>query len=153
MSGEKVAGTPVFAVCALADIERGGASAVSVAHRGADGEIRPLSLVLIRTRGNEVHGYINRCPHAGTWLNVGSGDFFSRDRAFLRCSRHGALFEIDSGACIEGPCRGTALEIVPVAIVDGDVCLFGIDLVDDTGPDPFNDPDPDETMEIMIQAD
>ncbi|WP_246709491.1 Rieske (2Fe-2S) protein [Bradyrhizobium sp. 6(2017)] len=80
---------------------------------------------MLRTFGNDYFGYVNRCPHDSAWLNIGSGEFFSPDRSFLRCGRHGARFEIDTGVCIDGPCNGQALEPVALTVIDGDVCLRG----------------------------
>ncbi|UTD26183.1 Rieske 2Fe-2S domain-containing protein [Bradyrhizobium sp. WD16] len=140
----------VYAICAASDIEKGAAKAFSLSRITEAGEHRPFAIFVVRTHANEVFGYVNVCPHEGKWLNFGDGEFFSRDRAFLRCGRHGALFEIDSGLCIAGDCKGQSLEPVAVTLIDGEVCLCGVPLVEDEGPDPFRDGDSDETMDIMI---
>ena len=140
--------TEVFAVCDTGSIEKGDAKAFSLSRIDEAGESRPFPIVVIRTHANDYFGYVNVCPHGGTWLNFADGEFFSRDRAFLRCGRHGALFEIDGGLCIEGDCKGKSLESIAVVVVDGDVCVCGITLAEDDGPDPFHDLD--GTMEIMI---
>jgi len=36
---------------------------------------------------------------------------------------HGALFEIDTGACVAGPCMGKALRALPVRVTQGYVML------------------------------
>jgi nitrite reductase/ring-hydroxylating ferredoxin subunit len=36
----------------------------------------------------------------------------------------GALFELGTGMCIEGPCKGRALEPVNLAVIDGDICVW-----------------------------
>ncbi|KRR17629.1 (2Fe-2S)-binding protein [Bradyrhizobium sp. CCBAU 051011] len=142
----------VFAICHADLIERGGAKGFSLSRIDESGESRPFPIVVVRTFGNAYHGYVNRCPHDGVWLNIGAGGFFSSDRAFIRCGRHGATFEIDSGFCIDGPCNGKALEPVALAVIDGEVCLCGVKLVEDKGfADPFEDSD--ETMDIMIHPD
>lgn len=139
----------VYVICATDEIERGDAKAFSLSRIDASGESRPFPIVVIRTHDNDYIGYVNACPHDGVWLNIGSGDFFTPDRAFLKCGRHGATFEIDSGLCIDGPCKGKSLQPIALAVVDGEVCLCGERLVEDDGPpDPFTDND--ETMEIMI---
>ena len=141
--------TELFAVCAADGIERGNARAFSLSRVYEAGESRPFPIVIIRTHAGDYFGYVNSCPHEGTWLNIGAGEFFSRDRAFLRCGRHGATFEIDSGLCIDGDCRGKSLEPIALAVVDGDVCTCGVALVEEDGcPNPFEDLD--DTMEIMI---
>lgn len=143
----------VFAVCRLRDIGKGDANAFSLFRMTETGEARPFSIVIIRSHADEVVGYVNACPHEGTWLNIG-GSFFNAERTFLRCGRHDALFEIDTGLCVAGACVGRNLEPVPVAVIGGDVCVCGIDLLEDHGPDPFADgPDGDETMEIMVHSD
>jgi nitrite reductase/ring-hydroxylating ferredoxin subunit len=139
----------VFVICAADAIERGGARAFSLSRMDESGEARPFPVVVIRTHANDYVGYVNSCPHEGVWLNIGSGSFFTPDHAFLRCGRHGAIFEIDSGLCIGGLCNGKSLQPIALAVVDGEVCLCGERLVeDDRWPDPFEDHD--ETMEIMI---
>ena len=37
----------------------------------------------------------------------------------IACSWHGALFDIDTGACVGGPCVGQALRPWPVVALDG----------------------------------
>ncbi len=142
----------VFVICATDAIERGGARAFSLSRFDETGESRPFPIVVIRTHDNDFVGYVNNCPHDGVWLNIGNGDFFTPDRAFLKCGRHGATFEIDSGLCIDGPCKDKSLQPIALAVVDGEVCLCGERLVEDDRPfDPFDDND--ETMEIMIHPD
>ena len=142
----------VFVVCAAGDIERGSAKAFSLSRIAETGESRPFPIFIVRTGTDDYLGYVNACPHQGVWLNFGAGEFFSRDRAFLRCGRHGANFEIDTGLCVDGPCQGKSLQPVAVAVIDGEVCLCGVKLVEDDGFRQSFD-DPDETMEIMIHPD
>jgi nitrite reductase/ring-hydroxylating ferredoxin subunit len=149
MSSEPI---ELFAICAADGIERGDAKAFSLSRLDQSGESRPFSVVIVRTHANDYFGYVNSCPHEGIWLNFGEGNFFTPDRAFLKCGRHGSIFEVESGVCISGPCKEQSLEPIALAVVDGDVCVCGIALVeDDRIPDPFDDLE--ETMEIMIQPD
>ncbi|MBI5260940.1 MAG: Rieske 2Fe-2S domain-containing protein [Bradyrhizobium sp.] len=140
----------VFVICAAADIERGGARSFSLSRIDEAGESRPFPIMVIRTHDNDYFGYANSCPHDGVWLNIGGGDFFTPDRGFLKCGRHGATFEIDSGLCIDGPCRGDSLRPVALVVVGGELCLCGVRLVEDDWP--MHDDD-DETMDIMIHPD
>lgn len=142
----------VYVVWAADGIEPGGAKAFSLSRITETGESRPFPILIVRTGAADYIGYVNACPHEGIWLNFGAGEFFSRDRAFLRCGRHGATFEIDSGLCVDGPCRGKSLQPIALAVIDGEVCLCGVKLVEDEGhPNAFDDDD--ETMEIMIHSD
>ena len=61
--------------------------------------------------------YINRCPHAGTPLDLWPNEFLTADRRHLICATHGAVFEPDTGRCVEGPCPGAHLETL---LVEGD---------------------------------
>lgn len=142
----------VFAVCAVDDIERGDAKPFSLSRINEAGESRPFPIVIVRTHANGYFGYVNSCPHEGIWLNFGEGDFFTPDRTFLRCGRHGSVFEIETGLCIDGPCKDRSLEPIALAVVDGDVCICGVALVEeDRMPNPFDELD--DTMEIMIHPD
>jgi nitrite reductase/ring-hydroxylating ferredoxin subunit len=142
----------VYVICAADAIERGGAKSFSLSRIDDSGESRPFPIVVVRSFANDYVGYVNSCPHEGVWLNIGSGEFFSADRAFLKCGRHGATFEIDTGVCVDGPCTGQSLQTVALAVIDGDVCLCGVTLVEESSfPDPFADTE--ETMDIMIHPD
>ncbi len=142
----------VFAVCGADDIERGEAKPFSLSRINETGESRPFPIFIVRTHSNGYFGYVNSCPHVGIWLNFGEGNFFTPDRTFLKCGRHGSTFEIATGLCIDGPCKDQSLEPIALAVVDGDVCVCGIALVeDDRMPNPFDELD--DTMEIMIHPD
>ena len=104
-------------LCALAEIEDPGSRAFTV----GSGDW-PLRGVLVR-RGGEVHAYVNRCPHAGHPLNLRPNDFLTPDRSLLLCHSHGALFEISTGLCVDGPCAGARLRRVPVEVQRGYVLL------------------------------
>lgn len=70
-------------------------------------------------RGPAVTGYVDRCPHAGLPLAQMLDDYLTPDRSHIACSWHGALFRIDDGHCVGGPCAGQALTPWPVAVVAG----------------------------------
>ena len=84
----------------------------------------PLRGFVVR-RGSEVYAYVNRCPHQGHPLNLRPDEFLSRDRAHILCSSHGAVFELEKGVCVVGPCPGRALISLPVRVCDGVVLLDG----------------------------
>ena len=70
-------------------------------------------------RGGEVFGYVDRCPHMGLPLAQKLDEYLTPDCALIACSWHSALFEIDTGACVGGPCTGARLTPWPVAVRDG----------------------------------
>ncbi|MDE2450090.1 MAG: Rieske 2Fe-2S domain-containing protein [Gammaproteobacteria bacterium] len=104
-------------VCRLSDLEEHGARGFTL---GAGDW--PLRGFVVRC-GNEVRGYINRCPHAGHPLDLRPHRFLTPDRALILCSSHGALFEKDGGLCLAGPCAGERLRAVPLEVI-GDVVLI-----------------------------
>ncbi|MBX3725879.1 MAG: Rieske 2Fe-2S domain-containing protein [Xanthomonadales bacterium] len=71
------------------------------------------SSVVVMRRGDQVFAYRNLCPHAGRFLNWAPGRFLF-DQGRLVCAAHGAVFEVESGVCVDGPCRGSSLSPVPV---------------------------------------
>jgi nitrite reductase/ring-hydroxylating ferredoxin subunit len=58
--------------------------------------------------------YVNRCPHAGTPLDWWPNEFFTEDGRLLICATHGAVFQPDTGICVDGPCPGARLESLSV---------------------------------------
>ena len=63
--------------------------------------------------------YINSCPHTGINLEWQEDQFLDMDNMFIQCSTHDALFEIDTGVCVAGPCVGDQLQAVELVIEDG----------------------------------
>lgn len=90
-------------LCDIADVSETGTEF----RVNPDGDIRYL--VLFR-RGDEIVGYDNVCPHQGRPLNLSPDQFlFTRD-GWLMCPHHGASFDVETGTCVEGPCRGDRLK-------------------------------------------
>ena len=79
-----------------------------------DGETQ--SLIVLR-RGDRGQAWLNICPHAGRRLDWAPGRFLV-DQGRLVCAAHGAMFELEHGECIAGPCRGQSL--VAVTVLAGD---------------------------------
>jgi nitrite reductase/ring-hydroxylating ferredoxin subunit len=55
----------------------------------------------------------------GTPLDWKPDDFMSEDGDHIMCHTHGALFEIEDGFCVAGPCAGDNLQPVAVGLDDG----------------------------------
>jgi nitrite reductase/ring-hydroxylating ferredoxin subunit len=105
-------------VCKLADLPENDAKGFAF----RDGE-RVRKILIVR-RGDELRCYRNICPHAGVPLDWVPDKFMNRARTFLVCQAHGALFEIDDGYCIEGPCAGDSLRALKVAVEGDEVRLL-----------------------------
>ena len=78
---------------------------------------KPIDGFIVNVDGG-YHAYVNRCPHAGSALDLWPNEFMTDDGRFLTCSTHGAIFERHTGLCIEGPCPGAHLDLLTVH-VDG----------------------------------
>lgn len=79
---------------------------------------------LVRYR-NEVRGYVDRCPHMGLPLAMILDDYMTPAGDMIACSWHGAVFEIESGRCLGGPCQNHSLLPWPVHVRDGEIITGG----------------------------
>ncbi|WP_437884646.1 Rieske (2Fe-2S) protein [Pseudomonas sp. LRF_L74] len=75
-------------------------------------------LIAVRKHG-EVFVYHNRCPHRGVSLEWQADQFLDPSASLIRCAHHGALFLIDTGECVAGPCEGRSLKRV-ASLEDGE---------------------------------
>ena len=81
-------------------------------------------LLVLRSR-ERVWGYVNKCPHFGTPLNLEPDRFLIHDHSRIYCMTHYAMFRFDDGFCEEGPCAGDALTRVPLAVSERKVRIAG----------------------------
>ena len=82
-----------------------------------------LALFVVRRMGG-VYAYRNRCPHTGATLEWMPHRFLDAEGEFLQCGLHGALFRIETGECLRGPCLGDSLGPLPVRVSNGQVYLL-----------------------------
>lgn len=108
-------------ICSLGDLAERPCRAFTIG-----GGPWPLSGFVVR-KGDAVHAYRNRCPHAGHPLNLKPHEFLTPDGSLIVCCSHGALFEIATGYCVDGHCSGQSLEALPVEVLAGHV-LLGADI-------------------------
>lgn len=78
-------------------------------------EIGDNSLFAVKKDG-EYFLYRNVCPHLGIELHWLENQFLDPSGSLIQCSTHGALFLIDSGECVAGPCGGQFLRAVDFEI-------------------------------------
>lgn len=62
--------------------------------------------------------YLNQCPHQGRRLDYAPGQFLTKSGNII-CAAHGATFSLDSGMCVQGPCRGESLRSLPAESHEG----------------------------------
>ncbi len=92
----------------------------------ADGEARNFVVQMkagrfhgfVVRKGDRVFGYRDRCPHMGLPLAQELDKYLSSGGELISCSWHGALFDIESGRCLGGPCAGAGLTPWPVTVAD-----------------------------------
>ncbi len=77
-------------------------------------------LLLVRREG-QAYAYRNRCPHRGIPLEWQADQFLDVSGSLIQCATHGALFLIESGECVAGPCAGEFLEALACREQDGGV--------------------------------
>jgi len=95
-------------LCHINDIPEGKA-------RGFDIETDTEKKRIFVVRKNDrFYAYLNKCPHTGVNLDWMPDRLFDHTGEFLQCSTHGALFRIEDGFCIAGPCAKQSL--IPINI-------------------------------------
>ncbi|GGY38825.1 MFS transporter [Bacterioplanes sanyensis] len=75
-------------------------------------EVDGTAIFVVHKHG-QFYAYRNQCPHLGIELEWLPDQFLDSEGALIQCATHGALFLIDSGDCIAGPCQGQSLTSVP----------------------------------------
>jgi nitrite reductase/ring-hydroxylating ferredoxin subunit len=76
-------------------------------------------VILIRRR-DQVFAYLDACPHYadGTPMAWKTDGYLNGEGTHLACHSHGALFDIETGECVLGPCLGKSLTKIPVRITE-----------------------------------
>ena len=76
----------------------------------------PLRGFVVALADGGLRAYENTCPHAGHPLDLLPHRFLTADRGHIVCASHGALFDLDSGLCVAGPCPGRSLRPIAVTV-------------------------------------
>ncbi|HEY9036466.1 MAG TPA: Rieske 2Fe-2S domain-containing protein [Pseudomonadales bacterium] len=69
------------------------------------------------------YAYKNSCPHLGVALEWEEDKFLDFEGVLIQCAMHGALFLIETGECVSGPCLGQALEPIPAHLDNGQLII------------------------------
>lgn len=69
------------------------------------------------------YAYVNRCEHMPVELDWEEGKFFDLTKTYLICATHGAHYEVSTGYCSMGPCKGKSLQALQVVERDGGIYL------------------------------
>ncbi len=106
-------------LCQLDELDDPGAKGVMIHLPDSD---KQIEILLVRKAG-EIHAYHNRCPHTGVQLEWVPDQFLDLDRHYIQCATHGALFRMQDGYCVRGPCAGDFLVQLDVQLMDGAVVM------------------------------
>jgi nitrite reductase/ring-hydroxylating ferredoxin subunit len=82
--------------------------------------------VLVGRVAGSWRAYRNECRHRALPLDLGASTPMSDDGRFLLCNQHGALYRLEDGACVLGPCAGERLAPVGIAEDGGELVLDGL---------------------------
>lgn len=96
-------------------------------------ELGQVKLFAVK-KNAKVFIYLNRCPHLSLPLEWQKDQFLDNKAAFIKCSNHGALFVIQTGKCIQGPCLGDCLWEIPYSVDKGQITVRNEDLPELASP-------------------
>jgi len=104
-------------VCRLSDLPEGSSRGFTLHYSAACEDI-----FLVHHQGR-ITAYRNSCPHTGGPLDWVPDRFLNLDGDLIQCATHDALFRIEDGVCIAGPCAGRALTALQVEIRNDEVSV------------------------------
>jgi nitrite reductase/ring-hydroxylating ferredoxin subunit len=104
---------PGAVLCALDDIPSPGAKGFRFRQDDA------LFAGFVVRHGETIVGYVDSCPHAGWPMASFAGRYLTRENELILCGGHAALFRIEDGVCVAGPCPGQRLVPWPVHVQAG----------------------------------
>jgi nitrite reductase/ring-hydroxylating ferredoxin subunit len=81
-----------------------------------------LEIFVVR-RDTQITAWVNQCPHKGMPLEWQPDEFLDDEGEHIICATHGALFDIQNGGCLSGPCRGQGLKPVAIERIGKDIYL------------------------------
>lgn len=96
-------------LCSINDISEGASKGFQI-----DGK----HLFAVNKHG-KLYVYANHCPHLGIQLEFMPDQFLDMEGSLIQCAMHGALFRIDDGYCVSGPCVDQSLQAIPAEIKGG----------------------------------
>ena len=104
-------------LCKISDIEDPGSKAFDIKIN------RKIQSIFVVHKDGEFFAYYNQCPHTGASLEWQEDQFLDLDKTLIQCATHDALFMINSGKCIAGPCIGDKLQAIPLSIDSDEIHL------------------------------
>jgi nitrite reductase/ring-hydroxylating ferredoxin subunit len=118
----------LYAICAAGSIAPGWIHPFTLEQVSPNGASEPISLLIARDKGQNFFAYRNVCPHQQHVIYGKPAKCLSIGGLVFACRWHQAKFNAQTGLCIGGPCEGAQLQSYPTALVDGKVCISGLEL-------------------------
>jgi nitrite reductase/ring-hydroxylating ferredoxin subunit len=106
---------PLIRLCAVTDVSAGRATLTRLS--------QTLSVILLRLQDGTLTAYRNACPHMGIELDWDPARLLTKDARHLKCTGHHALFDVQTGTCVKGPCQGEILTRLKIQESNGEVFL------------------------------
>jgi len=73
-----------------------------------------------------VVAYLNRCAHLPMEMDWNPAEFFDEGFNHIVCATHYAVYEIETGNCLRGPCpKGAKLIPLAIKIVEEEIIFLG----------------------------
>lgn len=79
--------------------------------------------LFVVNKAGSFYAYENSCPHLGVNLEWQTDQFLDSTSTLIMCAMHGALFTLDKGFCVSGPCSGQHLKALHIEIKDDSIYL------------------------------
>ena len=105
-------------LCQIDEIPLDGVKGFKINSKGSS-----LQIFIVR-KGSNIYAYHNKCPHMGTSLDWQPDNFLDSSGELIQCSTHGALFRIQDGLCISGPCINQSLAVITTEVQENDIICF-----------------------------
>ncbi len=80
--------------------------------------------IIVVKKNKRIFIYKNSCPHTLSPLDWTPNNFLNEDNSYIMCANHGALFQIEDGLCIYGPCQKQSLHALDFVIDNGVIFLL-----------------------------
>lgn len=74
--------------------------------------------IIVLRKAGKLHAWLDACPHypQGTPMAWRSNAYLNGDGTHIACHSHGALFDMQTGECVLGPCLGQGLTRVELTV-------------------------------------
>jgi nitrite reductase/ring-hydroxylating ferredoxin subunit len=101
------------ALCEVSALPEGASRGFNISTPAGD------EAVFLVHRHGCIVAYRNSCPHTGAPLDWVPDRFLNLDGDLIQCATHDALFRIEDGVCVAGPCPGKRLFPTDIVIENG----------------------------------